>query len=72
MALGFRGALPSPGNRGVGHYMGVALCRGKLRKVAQVALHGVKLKIGRPADRQIRLNSLYQHNATSGHGLATC
>ena len=57
MALGFRGALLGPRDRGVGHHVGVALGRGKLRKAAQVALHCVELKVRRPADSQIRLNS---------------
>ena len=58
MALGFRCALLGPRDRGVGHNVGVALCGGKLRKAAQVALHRVEFKVRRPADRQIRLNSL--------------
>src|SRR5712692_2997066 len=72
MALGFRGALVGPRDRGVGDNVGVALCGGKLRKAAQIALHGIELKVRRSANRQVRLNSLYQHNAPSGHGLATC
>ena len=72
MALGFRGALLGPRDRGGGHHVGVALGGGKLRKAAQVALHRVELEVRRPAHRQIRLDSWYQHNDTSGHGLATC
>jgi len=72
MALRFRGALLGPRDRGLGHHMGVALCGGKLSKATQVARHRVELEVRCPADRQIRLNRLYQHNATSGHGLATC
>src|SRR5207244_1908848 len=51
MALGFRGALLGPRDRGVGHHVGVALGGGKLRKAAQVALHRLKLKVRRPAHR---------------------
>src|SRR5215813_1249422 len=72
MALGFRGALLGPCDCGVGHHVGVTLGGGKLRKAAQVALHRVEFKVRRPTHRQVRLNSLYQHNAPSGHGLATC
>src|SRR5215470_17154333 len=72
MALGFRGALLGPRDRRVGDHVGVALCGGKLRKAAQVALHRLKLKVCRPANRQVRLNRLDQHNATSGQGLTTC
>src|SRR5882724_12728483 len=72
MALGFRGALLGPRDRGVGDNVGVALCGGKLRKAAQVALHCLELQVRRSANRQVRLNRLHQHNATSGHGLATC
>src|SRR5262249_26983413 len=41
---GFRGALLGPRDRRVGDHVGVALCGGKLRKAAQVALHRLKLK----------------------------
>src|SRR5712691_9389163 len=72
MALGLRGALLGPRDRSLGHNMRVTLCRGKLRKTSQIALHGVELEICRPADSKIRINSVYQHNVPSGHGLATC
>src|SRR5712691_9111353 len=72
MALGFRGAWLGPRDRGVGDNVGVALGGGKLRKAAQGALHRLELQVRRPANRQGRLNSLYQQSATSGHGLAIC
>jgi hypothetical protein len=71
MALGFRGALRGPRDRGVGDNVGVALGGGKLRQATPGALPCLERNVRRSANRQIRLNRLSQQNATSGHGRAT-
>jgi hypothetical protein len=59
MPLGFGRALSRPGNRGLGHHMGIPACHGKAGKVTQIVFGALQLKAGGASHVQISVDSSF-------------
>jgi hypothetical protein len=70
-SLGFRWSQGGPRDGGARDDMGLATRVRKACELAEIAFNRGQGKAGGTAHSQIRVNSMHQHDITSGHGLAT-